>query len=307
MPRKIDLTNKKFGRWQVIQESPERKNGRVYWLCECECGTRRNVSGSDLRNGNSTSCGCYRDEKNSINNSLDLLGKRFNRLLVIEKTKKRLEGMIIWKCQCDCGNFKEVPTSYLTSGDTQSCGCYQKEQTSKASMIDISNQRFGRLIAIEPTQERSGKTIKWKCRCDCGNFVNVASTSLRQGLTKSCGCLKSLGEEKISCLLQQYNIHYEIQKSFDTCRFPNTNALAKFDFYIENNYLLEFDGEQHFKSNNRGWNTFEAVEKLKQRDEYKNQWCKEHNIPLIRIPYTHLENLKIQDLLCNSSNPFMLI
>lgn len=60
--------------------------------------------------------------------SLDLIGKRFGRLTVIDKigTSKKTR-QCIWLCKCDCGNEKEVPTSYLTSGDTTSCGCYRKE------------------------------------------------------------------------------------------------------------------------------------------------------------------------------------
>lgn len=57
---------------------------------------------------------------------LDLVGQRFGRLLVVEyfgsKNNQRL-----WRCVCDCGNEKIVQTSYLTSGDTRSCGCLHKE------------------------------------------------------------------------------------------------------------------------------------------------------------------------------------
>ena len=101
MPRKIDLTNKNFGKWRVLRESPNRKNGRVYWLCECECGNQREVSGSDLRNGKSTSCVCLRNEITSKKNTLDLVNRRFNKLLVLQKTNKRFNGAIIWLCKCD--------------------------------------------------------------------------------------------------------------------------------------------------------------------------------------------------------------
>lgn len=42
--------------------------------------------------------------------------------------------------------------------------------------------------------------------------------------------------------------------------------------------------------------------KDKELDEYKNQWCKENNIPLIRIPYIHLNDLCIEDLLLETTN-----
>ena len=58
----------------------------------------------------------------------DLTGQKFGRLKVIKQiginSKNRQK---IWLCKCDCGNEKQVVTSYLTSGDTTSCGCYRKE------------------------------------------------------------------------------------------------------------------------------------------------------------------------------------
>ena len=59
MPKKIELTGKVFGYWTVLYESDLRNNGKVYWHCKCECGNEKDVSGTDLRNGKSLSCGCY--------------------------------------------------------------------------------------------------------------------------------------------------------------------------------------------------------------------------------------------------------
>jgi hypothetical protein len=54
---------------------------------------------------------------------------------------------------------------------------------------DLTKQRFGRLVAIRPIEKRSKGHIAWECICDCGNIVVVASSRLRSGKTKSCGCL----------------------------------------------------------------------------------------------------------------------
>lgn len=54
---------------------------------------------------------------------------------------------------------------------------------------DITNQRFGRLVVLEPTEQRKQKKVVWKCLCDCGNEVYVDSSSLSSHNTKSCGCL----------------------------------------------------------------------------------------------------------------------
>lgn len=75
----------------------------------------------------------------------------------------------------------------------------------------------------------------------------------------------------------------------------------RFDFYVENKYLIEYDGIQHF-SPGSGWNTLEQLKKTQEKDKLKNLWCQQHNIPLIRIPYTHLDEITIEDLKINTSN-----
>lgn len=55
---------------------------------------------------------------------------------------------------------------------------------------NVSGQRFGRLIAIRPTEKRVRRQIVWGCKCDCGNTTFVGSDNLRRAHTKSCGCLK---------------------------------------------------------------------------------------------------------------------
>lgn len=56
---------------------------------------------------------------------------------------------------------------------------------------NISGQRFGMLVAIEPiaTRNKNRARIKWKCQCDCGKLTVVTSSNLTAGHTKSCGCL----------------------------------------------------------------------------------------------------------------------
>lgn len=56
----------------------------------------------------------------------DLTGERFGRLLVIKLIGRNKKRIYIWLCKCDCGNIKEVPMAYLTSGHTKSCGCLKK-------------------------------------------------------------------------------------------------------------------------------------------------------------------------------------
>lgn len=58
---------------------------------------------------------------------LDLLGKRFGRLVVVAEAGRTKYGNVIWECGCDCGRISIIETSNLSSGDTKSCGCLQRE------------------------------------------------------------------------------------------------------------------------------------------------------------------------------------
>ena len=59
-------------------------------------------------------------------------------------------------------------------------------------LIDLTGQRFGRLVVIEKAPPIGGVTNAiWRCRCDCGNDVIVRSTTLRKGESQSCGCYRS--------------------------------------------------------------------------------------------------------------------
>lgn len=53
---------------------------------------------------------------------------------------------------------------------------------------DLTGQRFGRLVAQYELSERRYQKILWHCICDCGNEVDVVSSKLVNGHTKSCGC-----------------------------------------------------------------------------------------------------------------------
>ena len=90
---KLDLTGKKFGKWTVLKEvvSNKTKSGHSRWLCQCECGTIREVDGGHLSQHKSTSCGCSRREMGVI----DLTGRKFGRWTAIERVGKDKNNNIL--------------------------------------------------------------------------------------------------------------------------------------------------------------------------------------------------------------------
>ena len=62
--------------------------------------------------------------------------------------------------------------------------------------LDLTNQRFNHLVALEKMPSRKGKTY-WKCQCDCGTIKEIQTGHLTSGAIKSCGCLAAeLNEER---------------------------------------------------------------------------------------------------------------
>ncbi|HLO11332.1 MAG TPA: hypothetical protein VK190_03625 [Pseudoneobacillus sp.] len=56
---------------------------------------------------------------------------------------------------------------------------------------NVTGKRYGKLVAIEiDINARSTRTV-WKCKCDCGNITYVSLSDLKNGKTKSCGCLRA--------------------------------------------------------------------------------------------------------------------
>ena len=120
----------------------------------------------------------------------DLTGKRFGKLVILGTTEKRKSGAVVWQCKCECGNFCEKTTGELNAGFATSCGCSWRQSSGQ------EGQRYGRLVAMRPTKERSAKSVVWECKCDCGDMVMVRSTMLTSGHTTSCGCIKKEIDEQ---------------------------------------------------------------------------------------------------------------
>ena len=126
---------------------------------------------------------------------IDLTGQRFGRLIVIKRVRQdevdiRFSGSCAyWLCRCDCGTETVVSSSCLLHGTTKSCGCLRKEKAGENNFIDLTGNRYGRLVVIEKV-EHPGRYVYWLCQCDCGNKVAVMGKSLKNGNTRSCGCLR---------------------------------------------------------------------------------------------------------------------
>lgn len=303
------LSGKFFGELEVlcVNEKKSSLYQRTYYDCYChKCGNIVQKRTDYLKNG-IKDCGCEVRLTKRIDSSVDLVNKVFNYLKVLEmdteKTSSK-EKDIYWKCEClRCGNIISVKSSYLKNGNTKSCGCLVHDKSRELRGIDISDQIFGYLQAIEidenETKARrtsSGGHLWWKCKClKCGRVVSKNSYDLRKGYVNSCGCTKrSRGETLIENFLKSKNFIYATEVTFPELK---DKGCLRFDFVIYTNKnkvfaAIEFQGKQHYSPVEYFGGQQELL-KLQHRDAIKRDFCKTNNIKLIEISYKDIENINL--------------
>ena len=117
-----------------------------------------------------------------------LVGQRFGLLTVAEKTGETKDNYLLWRCVCDCGGEILANTKQLSRGTITNCGCIPKATKRRGPIAeDLTGQTFGILTVIKRAEQGKG-SVRWLCRCECGNEKTVAARDLKAGKTKSCGC-----------------------------------------------------------------------------------------------------------------------
>jgi len=217
----------------------------------------------------------------------------FNKISIISDYKNCQEKIDV-KCNI-CNNMWSVKASHLIHSKSGCPKCnyiksHNNQVKSKENFIkDVFKIHGDKIILLDDYYNVKTK-LNVKCNI-CNNTWLVSPNSLLNGHGCSC-CKKSKGEKIIEKYLIDNNVLYKKQYVIDGCK--NKHNLY-FDFAVfENNnlyFLIEFDGIQHFKP----IKYFGGIEKFKytkKTDKIKDDYCKNNNIKLIRIPYNKINNLK---------------
>ena len=162
--------------------------------------------------------------------------------------------------------------------------------------------RFGKLTVIKDGGVNNQRHYSI-CQCECGNIIKVMDNKLKTGNNSSCGqCRYSKGEYMIQQVLKNNNIVFKHDIVLEEL-VSQTGRRLRFDFIIYNeddsiNRFVEFDGNQHKTGMWGGnWSNTETYEVIHERDMIKNQFCIKNNYILIRIPYSKIDNLTLQDIM----------
>jgi len=153
-----DLTDKQFGKWMVIRRGEDYKppKGRPIpqWICQCECGNTKQLTGGVLVKGESKSCGCGYKSRTK-----DIVGRRFGKLVVKELAGRARNRGTIWKCQCDCGNVITVLGRSLMANKSLSCGCRGKESWKALRIKEYFSEHYSAIPEYRII--KNPKTGKW--------------------------------------------------------------------------------------------------------------------------------------------------
>jgi len=162
--------------------------------------------------------------------------------------------------------------------------CAGSKKHSIESIRDILQKDGYKLISNE-YKDNKGKLKK---ECNNGHLIDLRLNDFVTGY-RCRYCVETIGEKKISAYLKNsnHNLIFDTEFKFDNCK--NIKQLP-FDFYVNKQFLIEYDGEQHFKS----VDFFGGEEGYKARqinDKIKTKFCKDNKIPLLRISFNQIDNI----------------
>lgn len=191
---RYDITGERMDMVVAIKRTGTAYEGSAVWLFQCDCGNQIETTASSMNRKKVKSCGCRTGHNKISPKRLNLVGQKFGKLTVIEPAGVNKNQRTQWLCECDCGQRVIALGNGLKTGNTKSCGCFQKERqrlAGKKNLHVLTGMKFGRLTAIKRVENR-GKDVCWLCDCDCGNTAIVRAKDLsssRDRSTKSCGCI----------------------------------------------------------------------------------------------------------------------
>lgn len=115
------------------------------------------------------------------------------------------------------------------------------------AFIDLTDQKFGRLIAKSRNGTANDGGATWLCICECGNRTTVKSGNLRSGHTKSCGCfMKDRISESLGTHMQSHRRLYNVWTSIKArCYNPNNQY---FRHYGGRGITMCDDWKQNYQS-----------------------------------------------------------
>ncbi len=281
--------------------STEFKTAKTKMLFRCKCGNTFNTTFEKFRLKNKRQCNeCgFKNQLSKQSLSFDDVKQYVEEnsdCILLSETYVNTKEKLKFKCGCGEVFYKSFEKFKSKNKMCKKCS-YNK--ISKSQIFDYTFVKS----YIESNNCKLLSKSYSSCfdildiQCPCGEIFKSTFTDFKndnQIRCKRCTNKMSKGEIIIENYLRNKNIKYELQFTFDDLKANNNRQKLKFDFAIfmgnQLYCLIEFDGKQHYQSVDYfGGN--KAFEILQENDNKKNEYCKNNNIKLIRIPYKYLNNI----------------
>lgn len=221
-----------------------------------------------------------------------LTHERNGEYILLSSYKSNKNKVLLYHIKCG-ENWLVKPNNIMSSH--QNCPHCNPISNVKYTQEEIE-EIIKKLVDVEYTVLGKYKGINEKIKMKhnkCGHVWDVTPKHFIHNDSRCPICASSKGETKIRDYLTKQNINFLEEYTFDDCRNYITNIVLRFDFAIFNGdnlqCLIEYDGEQHYS----GWRGKDgSLSEIQNRDNIKNNYCKQNNIRLIRIPYWDFSNLE---------------
>lgn len=229
---------------------------------------------------------------------VSLKEKHPNAILISDISKiKNTRSNITMRCNiCGCEwttSIMNLTKNNNTTGCPE-CAKVRVANSCRKSLKELQEDVLLINTTVEPISNyiNTHKPVLCRCRIHTDTTFYQIPTTILNG-SNSCPKCTTFKHEKIMLdVLDKYNLKYTPQKTFEDCR--DINKLP-FDAYLDDyNIVIEYDGEGHYYPipRRKGDDGIYNLKRTQMHDKIKNDYCKNNNIRLIRIPYWEQNNIE---------------
>lgn len=293
------LDNKLFDFEKIKQN---KSNTRIKLKIKCKCGNKFKANFDKFKNQNKKQCDeCGLDiKRRKFSKTQEQFEKELKELVgdeytVLDKYINTDTTLNIRHNSKLCNNYIWIvrPANIIRGDRCPVCskimnGINQRKTTRQ--YCEEIRELYGN--EFEVINEYTGAFNKIYIKHNlCGNIFNVTARDMLRN--HGCPfCNESKGEKENRKVLENNKINYKCQYSFDDL-LSDLGNLLRFDFAIFDklnnlSFLLEYDGEFHYRKIHKD-HDFEGQVR---RDNLKNEYCEKNNIDLLRIPYWDFDNIE---------------
>lgn len=198
----------------------------------------------------------------------------------------------LFEVTCRCGKNYKTTVKRIHNGKTTCESCTNERLSQKFTKpVQEFEREVYELVGdkykvVGKYKNRKTKVLMKHLLCGYEWLVNPSDFISKESRCPKCN--ESKGERAIAEWLDSHDFIYEREKRFEWCRLERE---LPFDFIVFRKdseiLLIEYDGKQHFINDS----IFGDLQEIQKRDAFKNECCKNNNIPLLRIPYTKYKNI----------------